>query len=95
MDGVNKFENFLNTINCNNCIFFVNKKCIEKHSKESNIERKDLKNAFIKCYDKLLSNNEITTPEIQEKLDGYKYGFENINNIYCCVYFDSDSKIIS
>jgi hypothetical protein len=44
------FKTFLNTLCCNQCMFFINKKCVETNAEEHEKDKIELKNACEQTY---------------------------------------------
>jgi hypothetical protein len=86
-DPVKNFEAILSKFCCANCKFLVKKKCTEKNARKHNVEKRELKGAFLKIYNEGINDPNISDGR-REMLIDIKKKADNINNAFVCEEFD-------
>jgi hypothetical protein len=81
---------FLNTLCCNQCIFFKDKKCTEEKAVQHEIDKVALK----ECYEKMYIDQwKATPPPVskarEEMLNGFKTRANDIDEYYVCDNYTS------
>jgi hypothetical protein len=89
LDNENSFESFLNTLNCNYCDFFKNKKCTHENAGKNEIEKLKTKKAYNDAYvDGWKDTPEPVSEARREMLNGFKERADDINNNFICDYYE-------
>ncbi len=85
LSSENSFTKFLNTLCCEQCVFFIEKKCAHEKSVVREADKVDLAKAYEECY---IDGWKETPPPISKAreamLNGFKERAENIDKYFVC-----------